>query len=107
LIFGWEISFVGIFVKIASLDRNLDIFKTVCRIQLAKLHQSRNCLYQSVVSFKSYGIEYFGWKTPFRSFLFIIPHSLWQILAVWPFQPNLFCGAASLGYIGLQLVELF
>jgi hypothetical protein len=32
---------------------------------LAELHQSSYCLDKSVVSFNSYAMEYFGWKTPF------------------------------------------
>jgi hypothetical protein len=37
----------------------------MCHIRLAELHQSSYYLYESVVSLKSYGMEYCGWETPF------------------------------------------
>jgi hypothetical protein len=63
----WEISFGQFLVKIAPKIEILDIF-ALRHIPLAELHQSSYCLCESIVSLKSYAMEYFGSETPCEEF---------------------------------------
>jgi hypothetical protein len=68
----------------------LKIF-TLRHIPLAELHQSSYCLYESVVSLKSYAMECFGWETSFGEF----NNSPKKQTSVFcPLGPNFFRGAA-------------
>jgi hypothetical protein len=95
-------------VKIAILDLNFDILQ-VCHTLLAELHHSSYCLRESVVSFKSYAMEYFGWETPFGEF--VINNSQNFKFLIRPLKPNSIRGAASfellMTKIGPAVLKLF
>ncbi len=78
-------------------------FSTLRHIPLAELHQSSYCLYESVESLKSYGMEYFGWELPLGEFLLItLPKANFNFQGQVPFA-ELHC----LSYRWLKSVELF
>jgi hypothetical protein len=67
-------------------------FLTLHHIPLAELHQLSYCLCESVVSLKSYAIEYFGWKTSFGEFF--INNSQKSKFQLFDLRPNFFPRAA-------------